>query len=62
MTEFEKNAYWNFRDKVRIGAQVGMTFFQIDKWNFDMKRKLGIKRKRKYVRKLHEQKIDKKRK
>ncbi len=44
--EFNKNQKWSYNDKIRIGEQIGMTFHQVSKWNWDYRKKLGISTKR----------------
>lgn len=44
--EFRKNPKWTYGDKIRIGAQIGMTHYQVAKWNWDYSKKLGVSTKR----------------
>ena len=46
VAEFEKNPKWTYEDKIRIGDMIGMTHFQVAKWNWDYSKKNGVNTKR----------------
>ena len=35
MEEWNKNPKWSYKQKIEIGARVGLTFHQVAKWNWD---------------------------
>ena len=42
VAEFEKSSKWSYKDKIRIAEQIGMTFHQVSKWNWDYRKKMGV--------------------
>ena len=42
LTYFNQNPVWDYATKVKIAAEVGMTFNQISKWSWDYRKKQGI--------------------
>ena len=39
---FEKDPNWDYPTKICIAEQIGMTFSQVSKWNWDHRKKLGM--------------------
>ena len=39
---FNANPIWDYTLKVTIAKELGMTFNQISKWNWDQRKKMGI--------------------
>ena len=39
---FNLNPIWDYETKVRIAEEIGMTFNQVSKWNWDYRKKQGI--------------------
>lgn len=46
VAEFNKNPKWTYADKIRIGLAIGMTHYQVAKWNWDYSKKSGVCTKR----------------
>jgi hypothetical protein len=44
---FDKSPIWEYKEKVRIAATIGMTFNQVSKWNWDYRKKCGMSTERK---------------
>ena len=42
MMYFLKNPTWDYSEKVAIAAELGMTYNQVSKWNWDQRKKCGI--------------------
>merc|ERR1712187_1045139 len=42
MAHFSEDPNWSYRKKVKIASEIGMTFNQVSKWNWDQRRKQGI--------------------
>lgn len=47
VSEFQRSNKWSYKDKIRIAEQIGMTFHQVSKWNWDYRKKMGIDTSRK---------------
>ena len=39
---FDESPIWSYEHKVAIAQEVGMTFNQVSKWNWDHRKNLGI--------------------
>ena len=39
---FDKDPVWDYFTKVRIAAEIEMTFNQVSKWNWDRRKKIGF--------------------
>lgn len=46
VAEFNKNPKWTYADKILIGQRIGMTHYQVAKWNWDYSKKVGVSTKR----------------
>lgn len=42
LQHFNRNPIWDYPTKIAIAEQLGMTFGQISKWNWDHRKKLGM--------------------
>ena len=47
---FNMNPTWDYQTKVKIAEEIGMTFNQISKWNWDYRKKHGIQTKERPTR------------
>ena len=47
MKYFSENPTWSMAHKIQIAEEIGMTFHQVSKWNWDYRRKMGISTARK---------------
>jgi len=47
LTHFNENPTWSMARKIQIAEEIGMTFHQVSKWNWDHRRKMGISTARK---------------
>ena len=43
MDQFCINPEWTFSTKIKIAKQIGMTLNQVSKWNWDQRKKLGLR-------------------
>ena len=43
---FKRKSVWDYAEKVAIAEELGMTFGQVSKWNWDHRKKLGMHTKR----------------
>ena len=50
---FNQSPIWDYQLKVHIAEELGMTFNQVGKWNWDYRRKVGIQT-RKYKMRVRE--------
>lgn len=48
---FNRNPTWEYAHKIAICEQLGMTLAQVQKWNWDYKKKLGMKTSSRKLRK-----------
>ena len=39
---FEEEPKWSMAKKIAIAEEIGMTFHQVSKWNWDYRKKMGI--------------------
>lgn len=46
VAEWARSSKWTYKDKIRIAAQVGLTYHQVAKWNWDYNQKHGVPTKR----------------
>ena len=44
---FNESPEWSMAKKIQIADEIGMTFHQISKWNWDYRKKMGIATSRK---------------
>ena len=47
MKYFDENPTWSMAKKIQIADEIGMTFHQVSKWNWDQRKKRGISTARK---------------
>ena len=40
---FTKSPFWDYETRIRIAADCDLTFNQVSKWNWDHRRRLGMK-------------------
>ena len=40
---FNESPIWDYGLKIRIASEIGMTFNQVSKWNWDHRKRLGMK-------------------
>lgn len=50
---FNECPEWSMAKKIEIADEIGMTFHQISKWNWDYRKKMGIATSRKKKSKWH---------
>ncbi len=39
---FAENPEWSFTTKMEVANKIGMTVGQVSKWNWDMRKKMGM--------------------
>ena len=44
---FNESPEWSMAKKIEIASEIGMTFQQVGKWNWDYRKKMGIATSRK---------------
>ena len=47
LKHFNENPKWSMALKIQIAEEIGMTFHQVSKWNWDYRKKMGISTARK---------------